>query len=839
MKNWLSTIPLKTVFSLLPNDLKQKSSLDCLEELPASSEKNFARKRFYKLNSTISETIHLTYGPMLDHQYENSKALHEAIPAFTCKPLFIKNKDEYSLFGQEFFEGEAIDDLYNDSKIDKSEVTKILEKVHIIFQNLEKPSSIESAKEEFKGFCKTILENNLFSEADFKILEHEIFPLISSWIEKANLTFRWSQGDLSARNFLVNKKKDFKIIDYEFACKTHFHEEDWLRLGNFSKGKFCEHPFVVNALKESTLAINLFHLLRQICLNSLVHTSKDYIFYLKKDLFDIVHKTSNLDKNKSFFLKSLYTYYDLLTLSLDKEKSHNDSLKNENNSLKKFELISEQKILKLSSQLKISNQQIDELKSEVTNSNQEIDELKSLMTSADAKIIKLSNYSLELQKKLELREDKISRMQHSFSWKITEPLRFLRRQKEKLFQPTIKFNNPLDFIGKSSPSKLKPSNKPVHLFSPFESEDNFSKYPLADSQDCKLSQEVLKFIWLIPDFGIGSGGHTTIFRMIMWLESFGHKSTILICGGTHHGNAQKAKDIITSHFFPLNASVDILTDPNNLRDERSIIVSTSYDTCYFSRNVDSPAPRYYFVQDYEPEFSSLGSYYYLAKNTYLFGFNCITAGKWLSNKITSVGGKVSGYFELAVDKEIFFPNASIAQNHKTLPLIAVYSRSATPRRMTELVIYGLNLLSRRGCKFKVVFFGDSKIPVQVCFQYEILGVIPPITLAELYRSADIGCVFSGTNYSLVPLEMMACGLPIVEFDGPNTRETFPKASVRFAKPDPISIADEIQYLLTNSEKNNHQISNALEFTKVLSWEKSARKFEKIIKNELVAQSQKV
>ena len=268
---------------------------------------------------------------------------------------------------------------------------------------------------------------------------------------------------------------------------------------------------------------------------------------------------------------------------------------------------SNQQIDELKSEVTSSNQHIDELKSEVTNSNQEIDELKSLMTSADAKIIKLSNDSLELQKKLELREDRISRMQHSFSWKITGPLRFLRRQKDKLFKTTKKPKAPEGPTEKSLKSKLQITEKPSHLFSPFESEDNFSKYSKVPFQDFKVSQSILKFIWLIPDFGIGSGGHTTIFRMIMWLETFGHKSKILICGGTHHGNAQKAKQIITSHFFPLNASVDILTDPNNLKDETSIIVSTSYDTCYYSRNVDSPAPRYYFVQDYEPEFSALGS----------------------------------------------------------------------------------------------------------------------------------------------------------------------------------------------------------------------------------------
>ena len=273
----------------------------------------------------------------------------------------------------------------------------------------------------------------------------------------------------------------------------------------------------------------------------------------------------------------------------------------------------------------------------------------------------------------------------------------------------------------------------------------------------------------------------------MWLEKFGHFSKIFICGSTQHGSAQKAKEVINSHFFKLDSCVEILIDPSQLDNTLDPIISTSYETCYFSRGIDSPAKRFYFVQDYEPEFMPIGSYYFLAKETYLFGFNCITAGKWLASKIKSEGGNVSGFFELAVDKNIFFPTKS-NQKNKVLQ-IAVYCRSATPRRMSEVVIYGLNLLKQKGYEFKVCFFGDTKLPVSAFFEYEIKGVLSPINLAQLYRSSDFGCVFSGTNYSLVPLEMMACGIPVLEFDGQNTRQTYPDGSVIFAEPKPQAIAN--------------------------------------------------
>jgi glycosyltransferase involved in cell wall biosynthesis len=773
MKKWLSAVPLKTVFYLLPDDIKQKSSLECLEELKASSEKDFARKRFYKLNLTDSETIHLTYGPELDYQYENSKALHEAIPAFTCKPLFINNKDEYSLFGQEFFEGQAIDDLYNDCKIEKSEVTEILEKIHSIFQNLEKPSSIESANEEFKGFCKTILENKLFSEVDFQILEKEIFPLISSWIEKTNPTIRWSTGDLAARNILVNNNNDFRMLDCEFACKTHFHQEDWIRLSKFSVGKFSEHTFVTGISDKITLPVKLFNLLKQTNLNRFVHNKIDYNFYLNQDAFDALQEILNIGEIKSIFLKAFSGRYEVMSDSFQQEQLLNSKLQEDH----------------------------------------------------EKEIKQLQETSVEYQEKLSQKENKILRMQQSFSWKITGPLRFLRRYKEKFFKDFPKTIHYQKHPIASAYSKQKKEEKTDHDIPPFELAGTYSAKP-GSIKPKVYDSNCLKIVWLIPDFGIGSGGHTTIFRTIKWLEQFGHNSKIYICGKTHHQTKTKAKKIIKKYFFDINADLEILSQPSLYEEDSDIIVSTSYETCYYSRAITSDASRFYFVQDYEPDFAPLGSYYFLAKQTYNFGFRCITAGKWLAGKIESVGGEVSCYFELAVDKSIFFPRVIPPKDKKSPPRIVVYARSGTPRRLTEISIFALNILAKRNLRFSVSFFGETSLPIYANFQHEILGILDSKSLSKLYCSSDLGCVFSGTNYSLVPLEMMACGLPLIEFDGKNTRETYPENSVFFSKPDPLELANVIETALSNKDLSMMVRKNALDFVKNLSWEKSIKQIEK-------------
>jgi glycosyltransferase involved in cell wall biosynthesis len=819
MKNWLSAVPLQTIYSWLPNDLKQKSTPDFLQELDVSSKKDYARKRFYKLNLIDNEVLHLTYGCELDKQYENSRVLYQTIPAFACKPLFIKTKDQYSLFGQEFFEGQAIDYLYNESKIEEDEVTKILTKIFKVFQRHEQPSTTESAQEEFKGFCETILDNNLFAEIDFQILEKEVFPLISSWIEKANLTVRWSQGDLSARNILVNEQKDFKIIDCEFASKTHFHQEDWLRLGNFSKGKFCEHPFVAESLKKSTLSLELIHLLKQTYLNRRVHILKDYEFYLKKDLFYTLYKTTNFEKFKSFFLQSIFTYYNVLNISLDEEISFNESLRIENNSLNEFKISSEKEIF--------------ELRNQVVNFNQQIDEIKEQVACSEAEILKLSDNSLELQIQLEQRENKIFRMQNSFSWKITAPIRFLRRQKEKLFELFTNLKGPVDIKENPVSSKLRAAEKPFEIFSPFESEEN---YPNPSNTKKIHDPNCLKIIWLIPDFGKGSGGHSNIFRMIHFLEKFGHKNSVLICGETHHGSTEKTKKVICNNFFKIDADVHCLLNPKDFNQDGDALVCTSYDTCYYGRSVPFNGKRFYFVQDYEPDFSPKGSYYHLAKATYGFGLECITNGKWMAEKVVSEGGKCAGWFQQAFDPLHYYPSQSKNYQIKKVR-IAAYIRFGTPRRLSELIVFALNILAKERNDFEVMFFGDNHVPLNVHFPNKILGVLQHSKLGELYRSCDIGCVFSGTNYSLIPIEMMAAGLPVIEFDGENIRSTFPEETISLAKPDPENIKEVTSSLISNPERRKSQAEEAISFVKNFSWRSSAKSVEKAFLNVISSQNE--
>ena len=66
-------------------------------------------------------------------------------------------------------------------------------------------------------------------------------------------------------------------------------------------------------------------------------------------------------------------------------------------------------------------------------------------------------------------------------------------------------------------------------------------------------------------------------------------------------------------------------------------------------------------------------------------------------------------------------------------------------------------------------YGSNHIDQEtIPFTATVKKMLPTLhDLADLYRNATLGIVFSTTNPSLVPYEMMACGCPVADLDANN------------------------------------------------------------------------
>ena len=213
-------------------------------------------------------------------------------------------------------------------------------------------------------------------------------------------------------------------------------------------------------------------------------------------------------------------------------------------------------------------------------------------------------------------------------------------------------------------------------------------------------------------------------------------------------------------------------------------------------------------------------------------FSALCAGEWLLDK-ARIFGMWARKWELASDSEFYFPassNPSVKPGEEIR--IAFYARSNTPRRATTLGIAAFEQLQRRGFRFKVFVFGEEPTDQAFGFPYEHKGIISPEQLGALYRDCHIGVVFSTTNYSLVPLEMMACDLPVVEVDTESTRAVFKNGEVSLASPNPEAIASTLERLTSDVELRRRQRSNAQKFIAACNWKISAHAIESAIRERL-------
>jgi len=136
--------------------------------------------------------------------------------------------------------------------------------------------------------------------------------------------------------------------------------------------------------------------------------------------------------------------------------------------------------------------------------------------------------------------------------------------------------------------------------------------------------------WVTTPPGLGSGGHSTTFRIIKWLEQLGYVNRVYFYdayGGDHAYYASIVRDA-----YAFKGLVSSMDDP---MEDADAVIATSWPTAYAVFNARCSGKRYYFVQDYEPSFHPVGSWSVLAENTYRMGLHGITAGAWLASKLRS------------------------------------------------------------------------------------------------------------------------------------------------------------------------------------------------------------
>ncbi|WP_413721744.1 glycosyltransferase [Sodalis sp. RH24] len=331
----------------------------------------------------------------------------------------------------------------------------------------------------------------------------------------------------------------------------------------------------------------------------------------------------------------------------------------------------------------------------------------------------------------------------------------------------------------------------------------------------RSKEERPAFIWFVPDWSnVWGGGHYTLFRFANHFAKYDTRNIIFIYNNERHASpAQLQEELMQA--LP-GCLLEVITDPA-LLPACAGAIATTWQSAYQVRAFPFARQKFYFMQDYESLFYAYGTASMQANATYGFGFTGITGGGWLKQCYESHGGRARNYV-FAADRNIFYPAAGEPRVRKTVSRLFFYGRPSTERRCFDLGMASLKKIARHFPDVDIVIAGLD-LKARPPFPATLLGNMTLKDTGDLYRTCDLGMAFSGTNLSYLPVELMACGVPVISNNGPQV-EWFCRHGVNawLADPTPQAMLEAFTALYHDRMLRQTLADGGLAAMAPLDWE---------------------
>jgi glycosyltransferase involved in cell wall biosynthesis/GT2 family glycosyltransferase len=287
--------------------------------------------------------------------------------------------------------------------------------------------------------------------------------------------------------------------------------------------------------------------------------------------------------------------------------------------------------------------------------------------------------------------------------------------------------------------------------------------------------EVTTVNWFVPEFDSPFyGGINTILRIADHLRRFhGVTNRFVVLGAPNDAWYRSA----ISAAFPDLGEVDLVftegpagTPVENL-PAADAAIATIWHSAYAVATAPGQRRRFYLVQDFEPVFYPAGTMYALAEESYRLGLYALCNSQPMADMARDRYGATAWAFTPAVDRSVFFPPEAEERDPADPLRIFLYARPGHWRNCWEIASLALGeLKTRYADRLHIVAAGSWARPQDLGDGIEFLGSLDVAATGDLYRRCDIGIALTVSEHpSYLPLELMACGVPVVAFDLPEGR----------------------------------------------------------------------
>lgn len=290
----------------------------------------------------------------------------------------------------------------------------------------------------------------------------------------------------------------------------------------------------------------------------------------------------------------------------------------------------------------------------------------------------------------------------------------------------------------------------------------------------------LRIGWVCVPPTVGSGGHTTFFRMARAAAERGHECTIVL----YEAGAINDRAATLRRGWPW-LELPVMGIDELVQGRFDALVASSWPTAYGVRTRGSGTHGFYFVQDHEPAFHPRGYVHHLASRSYHLGLDTV-----------ALGGGVRRALELSegVHPDLVVPFGCDRSVYRLLQAadgaaprsgVVHYVRARSDRRGHPLAVQALRRFHELRPDQEIHLFGDRVAGWGVPVTQH--GILSPTDLNVLYNRVRAGLALSFTNLSLVPTELMAAGVVAVVNDLDDVRLD-QSAGCVWAAPTPEALA---------------------------------------------------
>ncbi|WP_193616534.1 glycosyltransferase family 1 protein [Goekera deserti] len=316
--------------------------------------------------------------------------------------------------------------------------------------------------------------------------------------------------------------------------------------------------------------------------------------------------------------------------------------------------------------------------------------------------------------------------------------------------------------------------------------------------------------WVLTPPAAGSGGHTTVFRMVRALEQAGHRCVLYLVD-VAPADLPAREAVIRAAWPEVVAPVRAVADGLPSLDAH---VATAWQTAHvLARHTATAGRRFYLVQDYEPYFYGRGAVAALAEDTYRFGFQVISIGHMVAEELHDRFGVQATVAPFGTDLDTYG-----LLDPRPRDEVVFYARPGAARRGYELGVWSLELFAARRPDVVINTFGSAgpRLP----FPVRAHTHLSPAELNVLYNRCAAGLALSFTNISLIAAELLAAGAVPVVNDSPGPRADLDNPHVRWARPTPAAVAAALEHAVDAARSSSPtEISHSVRGT---GWEPAGR-----------------